>query len=278
MKTSLSALPVAVLWTLGLAAACRAMPGPVLETPLPVASPPTSPGDIWLPPLNASWQIQYSGELELDLEVDIFNLDLFDTDPSIIAGLHGRGVRVMCYFSAGSFEDWRQDADSFPSDVLGKPLSGWPGESWLDIRRLDLLRPIMENRISLAREKGCDGVDPDNVDGYLNDTGFPLSAQDQMAYNIFLAETAHAYGLSAGLKNDLPQIPDLLPYFDWAVNEQCFLYEECALLQPFIDAGKPVFNIEYELEPGDFCPQAIQMQFNSLHKNLALDAYRFPCR
>jgi hypothetical protein len=267
------------IWILTLAVSCRTAPDLGEAPALPTSMlPPVTTSSLWIPPLSATWQIQYSGELDLALDVDIYNLDLFDTEPLVIADLHRRGIRVMCYFSAGSYEDWRPDTDQFPDETLGNPLSGWAGETWLDIRRLDLLGPIMEARIGLARQKGCDGVDPDNVDGYLNDTGFSLSAQDQIAYNIFLAETAHAHGLSVGLKNDLYQVPDLLPYFDWALNEQCFLYEECDLLQPFIEAGKPVFNIEYELEPEEFCSQAIERQFNSLHKNLALDAYRVPCQ
>lgn len=208
----------------------------------------------------------------------MFNLDLFDTPSEAIARLHERGVFVMCYFSAGSYEDWRLDAFLFPSEVLGKDMEGWPGERWLDIRRIDLLAPIMQARLDLAVSKGCDGVDPDNVNGYTHDTGFPLTADDQKRYNIFLAEAAHQRGLLVGLKNDLEQIPELLSYFDWLINEECFFYGECELLLPFIQAGKPVFVIEYEIEPSAFCPQALQMNFNALRKNWALDAYRVDCR
>lgn len=229
-------------------------------------------------PLQARWQIQYTGELQTDLEVDVFNLDLFDTSSETIAMLHRRGVFVMCYFSAGSYEDWRPDASLFPLEVLGKDMEGWPGEKWLDIRRIDLLAPIMQARLDLAVSKGCDGIDPDNVNGYTNDTGFPLTANDQKRYNIFLAEAAHQRELLIGLKNDLEQIPQLLSDFDWIINEECFFYRECELLLPFIQAGKPVFVIEYELEPSDFCPQALQMNFNALRKNWELDAYRVDCR
>ncbi|MFO3797655.1 MAG: endo alpha-1,4 polygalactosaminidase [Anaerolineales bacterium] len=224
------------------------------------------------------WQIQYTGEISTDLELDVFNLDLFDTPSETIAKLHERGVFVMCYFSAGSYEDWRPDAQLFPSEVLGNDMAEWPGEKWLDIRRIDLLAPIMQARLDLAVSKGCDGVDPDNVNGYTNDTGFPLTAEDQKRYNLFLAEAAHQRGLLVGLKNDLEQIPDLLAYFDWIINEECFSYGECELLLPFVQAGKPVFVIEYELEPSDFCPQALQMNFNALRKNWELDAYRVDCR
>jgi hypothetical protein len=229
-------------------------------------------------PQKVSWQIQYTGEIDINLDVDMFNLDLFDTSPNIIETLHRRGIFVMCYFSAGSYEDWRPDSSQFPSEVLGKDMEAWPGEKWLDIRRLDLLAPIMEARLDLGAQKGCDGVDPDNVDGYTNDTGFPLTYDDQITYNVFLAQAAHSRGLAIGLKNDLEQIPDLLRYFDWILNEECFTYQECNRLLPFVQAGKPVFVIEYELPPQEFCLQANQMGFNALYKNRELDAYRTDCQ
>jgi TM1410 hypothetical-related protein. len=85
-------------------------------------------------------------------------------------------------------------------------------------------------------------------------------------------------GLAAGLKNDLDQIPDLLADFEWQINEQCFDYNECDALSAFVKAGKPVFNIEYDLDTTAFCPQANALNFNSMKKNLALDAPRWPCR
>lgn len=228
-------------------------------------------------PLKMTWQIQYSGEMDYSPDVDMFNLDLFDTDTKTIAELKARGIFVVCYFSAGSHENWRPDADDFPAETLGKPMEGWEGETWLDIRQIDALKPVTESRLDMAAQKGCDGVDPDNVNGYENDTGFPLAYDDQIAFNVFLSNQARQRGLKIGLKNDLEQIPDLLPFFDWALNEQCFYYKECRLLLPFIEAGKPVFVIEYELNPEEFCFQAVNMGFNALQKKYELDAFRFPC-
>jgi len=229
-------------------------------------------------PLNASWQIQYSGDLDLSAEADVYNLDLFDTNIEVIDQLHQRGIFVMCYFSAGSYEDWRTDANQFPQDVLGMDMLGWPGEKWLDIRQIQTLKTVMDSRLDLALRKNCDGVDPDNVNGFQNDTGFPLTSADQLAFNIYLADAAHARGLQIGLKNDLDQIPDLLPYFDWALNEECFSFNECQKLMLFVQAGKPVFVIEYELSIEEFCMQANEMNFNALQKNWELDAMRIPCR
>jgi hypothetical protein len=238
--------------------------------PLKEISPPELP-------LHASWQIQYTGDIDLSLDVDVYNLDLFDTAPEDIADLHSRGIYVMCYFSAGSWENWRPDADLFPESVIGNDYEGWPGERWLNVEDIEALGPLMKTRIRLAAEKGCDGVDPDNVNGFENDTGFPISYADQLEYNLWLAQTAHDYDLGIGLKNDLSQIDDLLTNFDWALNEECFSYDECNLLTPFVDEGKPVFVIEYEMEPADFCSQAQTLGFNAIHKNWELDAFRESC-
>ena len=166
------------------------------STPTPTTSPPAW----WHPAPGTSWQIQYTGALDLSLDVQMYDLDLFETSPSVMDELHAANIRVVCYFSAGSWEDWRPDANQFPESVLGNELEGWPGERWLDIRQIDILGPIMAARLDLAAQKGCDGVDPDNVEGYANDSGFPLTAQDQAAYNIWLATQAHNRRLAVGLE------------------------------------------------------------------------------
>ena len=138
----------------------------------------------------------------------------------------------------------------------------------------------MKQRLDLAMDKGCDAVEPDNVDGYSNRPGFPLSYDDQLDYNRFIAREAHARGLSVGLKNDLDQVDDLLPDFDWALNEECFDYDECGMLLPFIEAGKAVFQVEYggESKAGRVCPRANAMNFDTLIKHVDLNAWRIACR
>lgn len=127
---------------------------PSSESPLPPSSePPVNPGAWWQPAPGNRWQVQYTGAVDTSLDVDVYNLDLFDTPKSVIDNLHSQGKKVICYFSAGSFEDWRPDAQQFPSEVKGQNLDGWPGEKWLDIRRLDILLPIMEARMDMAVQK-----------------------------------------------------------------------------------------------------------------------------
>ena len=246
-------------------------------TPAAAPEPPPASGNWWHPHPGLKWQIQYAGRLDPKLDVKAYDLDLVDTDPAIIQQLKSRGIKVICYFSAGSFEAWRPDAHDFPASVQGQP-NGWKGEKWLDIRKIDILKPIMQKRIDLAVQKGCDAVDPDNVEAYDNKSGFPLTAKDQIAYNKMIAELAHAAGLAVSLKNDPDQIPQLLPYFDFAVSEQCFEYQSCDQLEPFIKAGKPVFDIEYKGTTAAFCPKANKLNFDTVKKDLDLDAKIDWCR
>jgi len=233
---------------------------------------------IWQPQPGTRWQWQLEGNIDTSFEVDMYDVDLFETPQNIIDKLHRQGRIVICYFSAGSWEKWREDADQFPELLKGNLLEEWPDERWLDIRQIDSLAPIMQARLDLAVQKKCDGVEPDLVDGYTNNTGFQLTYSDQLNYNIDLAKQAHQRHLSIGLKNDLEQIKDLLPYFDWALNEECFQYNECKLLLPFIQAGKAVFGVEYQGKLSTFCPLANQMNFDFLKKRLELDSWREACR
>ncbi|NOZ49110.1 MAG: DUF362 domain-containing protein [Chloroflexi bacterium] len=239
-----------------------------------------SPG-WWKPAVNTTWQWQLGGaSIDSSFDVDMYDIDLFDNDAGTVAALQAQGRKVICYISVGSWEDWRPDVDQFPAAVIGKDYAGWAGEKWLDIRRIDLLAPIMRARLDQCQAKGFDGIEPDNIDGYTNDTGFPLSYQDQRNYNIWLANEAHARGLSIGLKNDGDQVGDLLSHFDWALTEDCFADEWCADVEPFVAAGKAVFAAEYTdtgITLGDFCPQSATMRFSTILKHRDLDAWRQAC-
>lgn len=243
------------------------------------ADAPDAPPGIWRPTPGTSWQWQLTEAIDASLDVEMYDIDLFEAPQATIDGLRARGVAVICYFSAGSREEWRDDADDFPTSAVGDPLEGWDGETWLDIRDAGV-RTVMRARLDLAVAKRCDGVEPDNVDGYSNDSGFPLTAADQLDYNRFLAAEAHARGLSVGLKNDLEQVDALEPDFDWALNEECFQWDECELLEPFLAAGKAVFQVEYGAASlaDEICPQANALDFDTLIKRLELDAWRVPCR
>jgi hypothetical protein len=232
----------------------------------------------WQPKPNETWQIQLTGKINTSYSANMYDIDLEETPQSVIDKLHAGGHKVICYFSAGSYEYYRADAGKFPKEVLGRTLSGWPDEKWLDIAHYEKFAHIMKSRLDLAVQKKCDGVDPDNVDSYTNRTGFKLTYADQLRYNRWLATEAHNRNLSIGLKNDLNQITDLVKNFDFAINEQCFQYDECDLLKPFIEANKAVFGVEYDILPKKFCPQANQMQYSFLKSNINLNGRTKSCQ
>ncbi len=241
-------------------------------------------GNWYQPPASVTWQWQLKGTVNTSYDVDIYDIDLFDSSETLIQQLHAADKKVICYFSAGSYEEWRPDADKFTTSDSGSPLDGWPGERWLDIHSTNV-HSIMKSRLDLAVQKGCDGVEPDNMDGYDNDSGFNLTATDQLEFNRLIANEAHSRNLSVGLKNDLDQIDDLVAYFDFAVNEQCFEYSECDSLAPFINNGKAVLNAEYKEEyvnddtaRNAMCVESLNMQFSTLVLPLDLDdVFRFSC-
>ncbi|MHB8555401.1 MAG: endo alpha-1,4 polygalactosaminidase [Candidatus Dormibacteria bacterium] len=168
-----------------------------------------------------------------------------------VAAIHAAGAFAVCYVDAGTWESWRPDARRFPASVLGRR-SGWPGERWLDIRRLNVLLPIMMARARGCARAGFNAIDWDNVDGYQNRTGFRLTAPEQLRYNLALAKIAHQLGLAAGLKNDYGRVAALAGTFDFGVDEQCSYYRECSALTPFLKLGKPVYDVEYTAAA--FCP------------------------
>ena len=232
----------------------------------------------WQPEVGTTWQWQInSGDIDDSYDVDMYDVDLFDISQSTISSLKSQGRKVICYFSAGSSEDWRDDYDDL-KDIRGNKLEGWDGENWLDITRWDILETVMGNRLDLAVSKGCDGVEPDNVDGYQNDNGLDLTYNDQITYNKNIADLAHSKNLSVGLKNDLDQIGDLIDYFDFAVNEECNGYDECDTLNAFIDTNKAVFGVEYELQVTQFCAARNAAKMDFLAKNWDLDACVYACR
>lgn len=250
-------------------------------------SPMPTPGTLisiasgwWQPIPGLSWQVQYVDEIDLSVRADVYDLDLFETTAEQIKALQAQGAKVVCYVNAGAWENWRPDKDDYPDEVIGAVYAGWPGERWLDIRQIDALSPILRARLDLCAVKGFDGVDPDNLDGFTNATGFDLTAEDQLAFNRWLAAEAHQRGLGIGLKNDPDQASLLVAHFDWATTESCFAEDWCYLLSPFIETGKPVIAIEYtdnDMKTASFCPTANDLGMDAILKNRNLDAWRETC-
>ncbi|KAL4804939.1 glycoside hydrolase superfamily [Aspergillus unguis] len=225
------------------------IPSSTSSTSSGASTPSSTPStNIWHPTTGTTWQIILAHALtDTDITTDkqIYDIDLFDNPASTISTLHSNNQKAICYFSAGTYEDWRPDASAFTDSDKGSALDDWEGENWLDVRS-ENVRSIMAARLDTAAEKGCDGVDPDNVDAYGNEGGgLDLTQDDAVEYIGWLASEARARGLAIGLKNAGDIIPRVLGDVQWGVNEQCVEYGECEVYQDFVSAGKPVFHIEY---------------------------------
>lgn len=196
-------------------------------------------------PKNWFIQLLHVDESEFQPGHEIYVLDLFETPASFFDSAHAQGAEVFCYFSAGSYEGWRPDVGEVSPDSIGTVYEGFENENWWDIRNDDVKNVVL-SRLDLAKEKGCDGVDPDNVNGHENDTGLEISATAQLVFNKWLSKQARERNLKVGLKNNLSQIPELVDYFDFAINESCYFYGECDAYYAFLKVDKPVLILEYE--------------------------------
>jgi hypothetical protein len=231
----------------------------------------------WRPPIHLTWYWQLQGHVRLE-NVAASDIDGFDNRAAEVRRLHARGQHVICYVDVGSWERWRPDAGSFPLAVRGKS-NGWPGERWLDVRQLSVLEPIMRARFAMCARKGFDAVEPDNMDGFENPTGFPITGAQQLTYDRWVARAVHRLGMAVFEKNDPEQAAQLEPSFDGVLDEQCNQYHECGSFRLYLRAGKPVLNAEYKRSsyPG-FCANDRRLEISGALYTLELDGTLFePC-
>ena len=254
---------------------------PPLLDPNPAVQPPK-----W------DWQLAVPVKENPDPTIKIYDIDMFENESSgAIQMLHAKGYKVICYLDVGSWENWRDDAADFPKSILGTSYSGFPDEKWLDIRDVNpqksktgmKLADILGKRFDRAHRMGCDAIEPDNIDGYdktaHESSGFPLTYEDQIYFNLWVANSAHSRGMLVGLKNDINQAHDARIYntFDFVVSEQCFQYNECGFFSDFLRLNKPVFEAEYKWTISRFCPAAKASRISAIKKRPALNAVREDC-
>lgn len=271
-------IPAALLLA-GALAGCSSSAAPA--TPQVPSASHAGPSARWIPAANSSYQIQYGGKLDLTVPAAIYDVDYQDTTARQVAAIHARGRRAVCYVDVGTWERWRPDASQFPKTVLGKPDGGWPGERWLDIRQTPVLEPIMTRRFQLCKRKNFDGVDPDNLDGYVNETGFHLTYAEQLAYDTWVAKEAHSVGLTVAEKGDNNQVADLAKVYDFAVVEQCFAQGWCRQFQRYTARNALVVDVEYHLTQNRFtnktCPSDSRYHETAILKHLDLNAWILTC-
>ena len=235
-------------------------------------APAAAAKPVVFPPQTSPWQWQLQGRIDTSVDASVYDIDGFETPASTVRKLHRQGRKAICYLDVGSWENFRPDAKRFPVSVRGDRYEGFPNERWLDIRRFRSFAKPLEARFAICARKGFDAVEPDNLAGFENKTGFPLSAADQLRFNRWVARRVHADGMAVALKNDGTQAAELVGDFDFAIVEECFQYHECGLYEPFVEDGKAVFEAEYELQPSQYCDKAKALDFSSIGKSYDLFA------
>jgi hypothetical protein len=243
-------------------------------------------------PPEWDWQLAVPVKINPDTNIKIYDIEMFENENNgTVLNIHSKGYKVICYIDVGSWENWRDDKAAFPASILGAQYSGFPDERWLDIRDVNpaksktgtKLATILKARFDRAQRMGCDAVEPDNMDGYdktaHESTGFPLTYEDQIYFNLWVADEVHARGMKVGLKNNINQAHDSRTYlnFDFVVSEQCFQYNECGYFSDFLSRNKPVFEAEYSLAVTNFCPKAKPLRISAIKKRNSLNTTRADC-
>jgi len=282
MKCStLRLIATAVLLSIGASNTASAVQWP------PVLDPDTN-----VQPPKWDWQLKSPVQLNDDASIEIYDIDMFDNESNgMVNTLQSYGKKVICYVNVGAWEDFRDDDLDFPRSILGNVYDRFPNEKWLDIRDVNPLKSttgtalaaILEARFDRALQMGCDAVEPDNIDGFdetsHNPSGFPLTYEDQMYFNLWVAREVRKRGMLIGFKNNTNQAldPRSVEAFDFVVTESCVYFDECQYFNGFLAANKPVFLTEYLSEPEDFCPTAKNYRISGIKKRGSLDTYRLNC-
>jgi hypothetical protein len=250
-----------------------------------ITYPPSTTAKTWsTPPATANWQIILDRSINYTFpevivdDVKVYDIDLDssnDTFSSFAAAKKKPGnseMYLICYFSAGTSEEDRDDVGCFnyhsgAQDYGCNYGKGSTDEFWLNTTSREVRR-IMINRLDQAVARGCDAVDPDNMDGYSpdNHSGIGEEVKDAADYMDFLITEAHNRGLAIGLKNsdDLAADDNLVNRLDFAVVEECFhavdgknVENACKNWSKFYaneTHPKPVYSIEYPIGPDNLGP------------------------
>lgn len=241
----------------------------------------------WQPLPGLTWQWQLSGTLDTSFNVQVYDVDGQLTTAAQVAALKARGIKTIGYADM-SYEPGRPDSAVLAPYRCG-PYQGWAGQYWLDFRK-PVVRQVMADRIAMIASKGFDGLEADSVDAVGNKAGCvpALTSVDQLDFIKFLATTAHAYNLGFGLKNNDAQAVQLAPVSDFAVAEECFVYNECGVYANAFK-GKAIFSAEYVSGTGSrfvtranakaakICSQATALGMSTIIKRMDLDAPRVSC-
>ncbi len=240
-----------------------------------VASGQASAGDRnWEPRAGLRWQIQLTGDFRTNATANVYDLDAYRTAEQTVTELHALGRQTMCHLDVGVSDLTVPDAGRLRGPVLGT--TAGPGLRWLDIRRWADIGPVLADRVALCHGKGFDAVDADYGYGYAAETGFPLTASDQVAYDRKVADLVHSLGMAVTVRTPPALAAQIEPLVDFTVVNDCFRSASCHDYFVYIDANKAVFDVETDPGPS-FCSLARAYGFTAIRKNDSLDAYVQSC-
>eukprot|EP00833_Pecoramyces_ruminatium_P015374 jgi/Orpsp1_1/1189406/evm.model.d7180000071834.1 len=215
----------------------------------------------WKPTPGTTWNYVLGHDVDISLEkAQVVDIDVRKSAEKI-KNLHNAGIKVICYFSAGTLEDFRDDYDKYMKveGLVKNVYDDWPDERWLDFR-VEGIKPLIKNRMKVAVSKNCDGIEVDNLDAYQMDEvkkwKKPITKEETITFVKWLGTTAHSLGISIGLKNVPGILNEVSNYYDFAINEDCVNHNECYLYNNFLKSGKAVFGVTYnglEKNKKDLC-------------------------
>ena len=222
---------------------------------------------------------------KINFNSKVIDLDVLDTQKEIITKLKSEWKTVIWYINVWAIENYRDDYNDFPKNVVWKTYPGWEDEKFLDVRNYEKFQKLLLNRLDIAKEKWFDGIEPDNMDTYdtFSETWFKIYQWDMEKYLIWLNSEVNKRWMFLIQKNAPELSKRMEKYFDWALLEWAFYNSFSEKFSNYIKSWKTVFNVEYKdnttkkefLEK--ICPKSKEIWFTSILKNRDLDKYILTC-
>ncbi|MFM2047806.1 MAG: hypothetical protein RI955_352 [Bacteroidota bacterium] len=248
---------------------------------------PTATNNFYKPQIGDSfeWRLDSIGLNEVNqYSCKIIDIDAFSATKELVDAFHAQGIKVIAYISVGTIENYRSDSGLLPTEIIGNIYPAWPDERFLNIREIEKIKPFITSRFDMIKQKGFDGIEPDNMDGYGEINGFNLTLNDTKLFCEWIIEEAHRRGLSIGQKNTEELVPLLYKKFDWALTEDIFNTNTQNNYSLYITINKPVFSAEYSdvMSITDFntfvCSKAKQLKYFAFLKHRNLTQWTYECK
>ncbi|HEY2794263.1 MAG TPA: endo alpha-1,4 polygalactosaminidase [Micromonosporaceae bacterium] len=213
----------------------------------------------WTAGYGQRWQIQLGGSIDESMNVTYYDLDPVTTTQETVHAIASSKHRMICHLNIDAIDVVTPDAAMLPAKVKGK--AAGDRLQWLNIREWSAVGPVVRNALDLCKTKGFQGVDADMADGYAYDTGFDLTAADQIAYDRNVVSMAQGMGLAIAVRTTPALVAALEPDTDFAVIAGCAEAGTCTEYRAYAQHNKPVLDVETAAAPTAFCPSTVYLRF-----------------